>query len=110
MHQNVYAVYDQAAKAYLAPFFLNNDEMAIRIFRDCANSNDHQFGRFPSDYTLFHLGTFDDTTGMLESWAPQKIISALEVLVDDNQPTQEDLIAPLENGQSEPTTGDTPNG
>lgn len=62
MIQNVFSIYDTKASAYLTPFFLPTVPMALRVFAECANSSDHQFGRHPEDFTLFHLGTFDDET------------------------------------------------
>ncbi len=60
MKHKVFCVYDSAADAYLPPFFLPEQGQAIRVFGDCVNSADHQFGKHPGDYTLFFLGSFDD--------------------------------------------------
>lgn len=51
------------AQAYLPPFFLPTDGMATRTFADCVQSDSHQFGQHPHDYTLFCVGTFDDSAG-----------------------------------------------
>lgn len=56
----IYTVYDQKAEAYLQPFFVQTEGLAIRSFSDCVNSDSHQFGKHPEDYTLIELGTFDD--------------------------------------------------
>ena len=63
MIHNVFSVRDQAADAYLPPFVLPRIEMAKRVFAQAVNSESHQFGQAPADYTLFCLGTFDDETG-----------------------------------------------
>lgn len=80
LHQ-VYSVYDTAAKAYLPPFHLPRHEIAIRAFTDCVNSPSHQFGAHPQDYTLHHLGEFDDATGLVTAPArgPHCITTALAV-------------------------------
>lgn len=39
--------------------------MAERTFADCCNAPDHMFGKHPSDYTLFELGTYDDSKGTI---------------------------------------------
>lgn len=62
MIHSIFTVYDTKAQAYLPPFILPRAEMAKRIFSDCINSDDHQFGKHPEDYTLFHLGNWDDDT------------------------------------------------
>lgn len=61
----IFAVYDLKASAYLPPFTLPTAQMAARTFGDCVNDPQHAFGRHPHDYTLFHLGEFDDTTGKI---------------------------------------------
>lgn len=63
MKHRVFAVYDVAAGANLPPFMMPRDQQAIRAFTDCVNSPSHQFGAHPKDYTLFFIGTFDDSTG-----------------------------------------------
>lgn len=63
MIQKIFAVYDAAAKAYLAPFQLPREEMALRAFRDVINSPNHELANHPEDYTLFLLGEFDNRTG-----------------------------------------------
>lgn len=60
---DVFSVHDVKADAYLPPFILPKEAMAIRVFSDCINSDTHQFGQHPADYTLFRLGMFDDANG-----------------------------------------------
>lgn len=62
MESKIFTVYDQKAGAYLPPFFLPTAGMAIRAFEECINSPDHQFGKYPHDYTLYQLGSFDDNS------------------------------------------------
>lgn len=63
MTKLVFTIYDEKSEAYLQPFFLDTVGQAIRAITDCVNDNQHQFYRHTSDYTLFHLGSFDDSTG-----------------------------------------------
>lgn len=58
----VFSIYDDKARSYLPPFMLPERGMAIRAFSDCINSDTHQFGANPGDYTLFELCEFDDAT------------------------------------------------
>lgn len=62
MTQRLYTVYDEKAEAFLPPFFVPAHGIALRAFKDCINSKDHQFGKHPADYTLFYLGDWDDVT------------------------------------------------
>jgi hypothetical protein len=77
----VFAVFDSKADAYLQPFFMSTLGQAIRSFTDAAASTDHQFGKHAADYTLFHLGDFDDATGKFtDLLTPVSLGSALEVV------------------------------
>lgn len=60
MIYEVFSVYDEKAEAHLPPFILPKIAQAKRVFSDCVNSESHQFGQNPSDYTLFRLGQFND--------------------------------------------------
>mgnify|MGYP000485008555 CR=1 FL=1 len=63
MINKIFTVYDQKAHAYLPPFFLPQEGMAIRTFADCVNKPDHQFNAHPEDYNLAEIGTFNDENG-----------------------------------------------
>jgi hypothetical protein len=67
MKLEIFSVYDSKAKAFLPPFFLPMVGQATRIFQNCANDKTHQFGANPADYTLFHLGDFDDEKAIIET-------------------------------------------
>jgi len=65
MNQLLFSVYDSAARRFLEPFFADTVEVACRMFRQVCANQEHQFARFPEDYTLFHIGEFDAVTGHL---------------------------------------------
>lgn len=81
MIQKMFAAYDSAAKAYLSPFQLPREEMAIRAFTDVVNSKNHDFANHPEDYALFLLGEFDNRTGqfLCHTPGPKCVCTALEV-------------------------------
>lgn len=77
----MFAVYDTKAEAYLLPFFCQTKGQALRSFDDAVNSQDHQFNRHAKDYTLFHLGSYDEQTGEIVPFAKaMALVNALEVL------------------------------
>lgn len=78
MNLKTFSVYDQAAKAYLQPFFASSAGLALRMFAEAANTPDHNFNRYAADYTLFELGEFDqqDCKFTLHS-VPENLGSAL---------------------------------
>ena len=54
----IVAVHDQAADAFMRPFFVPSIGMAIRSFTDEVNRADSEMNRHPGDYTLHELGVF----------------------------------------------------
>lgn len=60
-----YAVYDSKAKCFANPFFMVNDATAVRALAAAANDPSTEVCRFPEDFTLFLLGSFDDSTGVV---------------------------------------------
>ena len=53
----IYTVYDSKAEAYLTPFFLKTDALAMREIETAVNTADHQFNKYPGDYTLYRTGS-----------------------------------------------------
>jgi hypothetical protein len=60
MKLQIFAVYDSKAEAYLSPFFMQSKGQAIRAFGNSASDASTDLGRHPEDFTLFHLGEYDD--------------------------------------------------
>jgi hypothetical protein len=73
METHVFTVYDSAAGFYLEPFFAPSIEFAIRGFRTAVNNEGHQFNAHPTDYTLFHIGIYEPSEGMLVSKTPSSL-------------------------------------
>ncbi len=81
MLHKVFSIYDSAAECYLPPFVLPTNGMAMRVFTDCCNSEKHQFGVNPGDYTLFELGVFDDGNASFQALpSSTKVVNGLEVI------------------------------
>lgn len=78
MLKKIFTVFDHAAEAYLQPFFLDTAGQAIRTFTEAVNDPNHPFGKYPKDYTLFHIGTYDESNGHFDSITPQPMGNALE--------------------------------
>lgn len=78
MIYNVVAVKDELTQSFLQPQFGETKEELLRIFS-------HQINNIPlwkenaSDFSLYSLGTFDESTGMF-STSITKIISGHSVL------------------------------
>lgn len=89
----MYTVFDQKAKAWLPPFFLPQEGVAIRTFGDCVNSPDHNFGRHPEDYSLFCIGSFDDAVGVVTAARePVLVVQALQLKTQRPALSQLDML------------------
>lgn len=66
MQQFIFTVYDEKAQAYLNPFFMAQDGMAIRAITDALGDPEHQFSKHPADFTLYRIGIFDDSDGTIQ--------------------------------------------
>lgn len=78
MMLNVYAIYDTAISAYSQPFYSHTNGSALRAFSDHVNDPNSNVNKHPQDYSLFHLGSFDDQTGALSPVTPSRIGTATE--------------------------------
>lgn len=89
MKLNVYSIFDKTAMAFITPFFMHNDGIAIRAFSDSVNSGDPNstIAQHYEQFALYELGVFDDSTGVIDPRDDARcIISGLEV----KEPTKED--------------------
>lgn len=62
----MYAVFDVKVNAYDAPFVARTDGEAIRFLERLVNGREHRFSGSPHDFTLFEIGTYDDTSAVLD--------------------------------------------
>lgn len=65
MIMKMFAVYDSKAEAYLQPFFMPTKGQAIRAFQAAANKEGHDFNVYSADFTLFEIGEYDDSNGVV---------------------------------------------
>lgn len=81
MKMEVYSVYDLKAAAYSPPFYVQNDAVAIRAFTDIANDRRSSVSKYPGDYELRHIGTFDDGTADYKKCDPKTLTTGASVQV-----------------------------
>lgn len=65
MIKPMYTLYDEKAQAYATPFTSPNLFTALRSFHAAKNDPQTDIYRFPNDFTLYEIGSFDDSTGFL---------------------------------------------
>lgn len=73
MIYTVVSVFDAGVSAYGRPVFVAGPGASVRSFQDEVNraADDNTMFKYPGDFALFKLGTFDDATGRFENCAPQ---------------------------------------
>lgn len=91
MKHEHFCVHDAKADAYLVPFYFPNIQMAQRVFGDCIADKDHAFSLHPGDYTLFHIGQWDDDTGQTTPQPPVSLGNGLEYVRRDVDKDQLEL-------------------
>lgn len=75
------AAFDQKARVYLTPFYVTHIAVGVRAFSDAAKLPDHQVCKHPEDFTLYHLGSFNDETADYSPFAhPINLGTALNYL------------------------------
>ncbi len=74
----LFSVHDTAANRFIDPFTAPTIEFAIRGFRQACETPEHQFGKFPEDYNLYHVGSFDPELGELIPAKARKIAGAIQ--------------------------------
>lgn len=67
MKTNIYAIYDKQAEIHGPPFTAINDVLAMRTFNTIKEDSSSDIHKYPQDYKLVKLGTFDKKTGALNA-------------------------------------------
>lgn len=80
MLMKVFSIYDVKAGAFITPFFLPTQGMAVRTFIDCCNDENHAFGQHPEDYSLFVLAEFDNVHGTFVDTTSKIVLNGLEAV------------------------------
>lgn len=92
MIYQLFTVHDSAAMAYLPPIHYGSIGLALRTFKDAANDPKHAFHTHPKDYTLFHLGSFNDQTATFELFDTAAALGKALDLLDPEAPLQSDQL------------------
>lgn len=91
MKVQIFAIHDAKAKAYNQPYFLHTVDMGIRSFTDAVINTESQFHHHPLDYSLFHIGTYDDETSIITSNCPPIMLTTASQAQAQHQAQQQQL-------------------
>lgn len=71
----VFSLYDSKAEAFIKPFMLLQEGVAVRELTDAVNQADTNVGQHPEDYILYHIADFDNATGEYINHNPHKLLT-----------------------------------
>lgn len=73
------SIYDSGTEAYMRPFLVQATGQAMRLFSDLVVDETHDIGKHPEFYSLFEIGTFNDSSAEIEPHEPVVIARAHEL-------------------------------
>lgn len=80
----MFSVLDAAVSTYDRPFFARTKGEAIRSLMDAAREKSTNLNMHPSDFSLFLVGEFDQSLGILiPRDAPEKIVDVVALIEND---------------------------
>lgn len=78
----IMAVHDSKARCFMVPFFVSHVDVGLRTFAGAVNEEEKQtqLAQHPDDFTLYHLGSYNDENGaFLVSAQPVHVAFANDV-------------------------------
>ena len=80
MKLHFYTIYDKKLEAYHQPWILENNNVALRQFQDLV-TGDTAIAKHPEDYSIWLNGSFETTTGEIESIELELLAKAHEFVI-----------------------------
>lgn len=87
----VYSIFDKGVQAFMSPFYTRAQGEAVRVFEQLINDKNTNCSKWPADFTMYRLGSYDDSNGFFECSEPVRVITGMEVL---NQAIQSEAAIP----------------
>lgn len=79
MKLKVFSIFDDKAKAFVNPFFMPHNGLALRALSDVVQDKNTNISRHPGDFSLYILAEFDDNSGEFVSLErPEFLARALD--------------------------------
>lgn len=86
MKLRVFSVYDGKIAGFMRPFFDAHLGNALRSFEEACKEPTSPFAKYPSDFVLYEIGSFDDEKGVLESHSPIQLVATAVEYVSKSMP------------------------
>lgn len=82
---NVYSIFDAKLAVFNTPFFARANGEAIRSFSDLVHDSRTTVAQHPEDFSLFHIGQYDDEKGCLLPSHPLNLVQACSFVSDASE-------------------------
>lgn len=86
MQLRVFSIFDSKVGAYAQPFYSRTTAEAIRSVTEALNDPQSTLSKYPHDFILFDLATYDDQTGQFSSNAAPMSLGVLSEFKPQPQP------------------------
>lgn len=81
MELQLYSVYDKKTQVFSPPMTFHNDEHAQRDLRNEITSKGGMLAKYPEDYELYRVGSWNDYNGKLEAVTPTILVCRVDTLI-----------------------------
>ena len=82
MEKNLYSIFDKKSGTYMQPFVELTDGTATRQCMDLLGNPNTPFAKFPDDFTLMRIGSWDEIEGKPKGQIPPEFIVELSSLTN----------------------------
>lgn len=80
MEHKIYSIRDAKGEVFNSPFYKKTHGEAERDFKTLVNDDKSVVNKYPDDFDLYYLGTYEDVSGKLIALdTPQHILKAVQV-------------------------------
>lgn len=79
MELKAFTIRDQKAEIFNTPFFQKTHGEAERSFRELCQDTKSMVSKYPDDFDLYYIGTYNDITGLISPLdTPQHVLKAVQ--------------------------------
>lgn len=79
MIEQIFTVFDTKSKTYSPTIYFKQIGEASRAFSDAVNKENHQYNLHPEDYSLYHIGQWDNLTAKYTDIDPKLLYTGLQL-------------------------------
>ena len=86
MDKHLFCIFDKISEIYEPPFTEINRLTAIRRITDLMQTNPQSpYAKFPDNYELVYVGTYDELGGIILPCTPETVLKLEEVTQTENK-------------------------